>query len=152
MIAPAKNLRDLLSAIGMGHFNATMTIPYLMISPATTDPKAAQVILVVQHLQNALNDLGANLQIGGQLDAPTAAALQAVVGPGWAGMPWSASISAVVNARDIGWRFPAPDDDSIPMAVGGPLDFLPDVPGGMFTYAVAAYLIYRHFTKRKDAR
>ncbi len=39
-----------------------------------------------------------------------------------------------------------------PVAVGGPLDFLPDVPGGIVTYAIGAYFLYRHLKNRKRAR
>lgn len=150
MNGPSKNLRDLLTAIGLGNFNATMVIPYMMISPATTDPKAAQIILMVQHIQRALFDLGATgVALSGRLDAPTAAALQDVVGPNWERMPWSASVSAIVAAKESGRRILAPpiSDTSAPVGVGGPLDFLPDVPGGLLTYAVAGYLLYRHLRK-----
>lgn len=32
---------------------------------------------------------------------------------------------------------------AMPVAVSGALDFLPDVPGGILTYAVGAYLLWR---------
>jgi len=155
MIKPSKNLRTLLTSIGIGGFNATMIIPYLMISPATTDPKASQIVLIVQHLQRALYRLGAtDVAESGRLDKPTAQALLQVVGPEWERMPWSASIAAVVTAMEHGHKIVPPgamtpvDDDSVPVAVGGPLDFLPDVPGGLFTYALAGYFLYRHFRRR----
>ena len=153
MSQPNKTLRQLLSAIGLGQFNATMVIPYMMISPATTDPKAGQVILLVQHIQRELYALGATgVAVSGYLDHPTAAALTDLMGPGWEGAPWSTVVQAVVSGRQNGTRLQgaaraAPSGARL-IAVGGPLDFLPDVPGGLVTYGVAGYLLYRHFTKR----
>ncbi len=147
------NVRELLTGIGMGQFNATMAIPYMMISPSTTDPKAAQVILMVQHIQRSLYQLGYHdVPDSGELDLATANALLSVVGPNWNIQPWSASVSAIIAARKGGHRAPRAAlavDDGVSMAVGGPLDFLPDVPGGLLTYGIGAYLLYRHLTKRK---
>ncbi len=146
------NVRELLTGIGMGQFNATMAIPYMMISPSTTDPKAAQVILMVQHIQRSLYQLGYHdVPDSGELDLATANALLSVTGPNWNVQPWSASVSAIIAARNGGHRArrALAVDDGVPMAVGGPLDFLPDVPGGLLTYGIGAYLLYRHLTKRK---
>jgi cyclophilin family peptidyl-prolyl cis-trans isomerase len=38
-----------------------------------------------------------------------------------------------------------------PVAVGGVFDFLPDVPGGLVTYAVGALVLYRHLTRKARA-
>lgn len=152
MIKPTS--RSLLEGIGMGQFNATQVIPYLMIAPATTDPKAPQIVLLVRHIQKALYDLGANyVPDSGRLDAPTARALLEVTGPNWERMSWAESVQAIVNAKSAHRRLSAmPTEGAIstgrPLAVGGPLDFLPDVPGGLLTYAVAGFFIYRHFAKR----
>lgn len=140
--------RELLLALGVGQFNATQVIPYLFIAPATTDPKAGQIIILVQNLQQELNRQGAGLQITGYLDEPTAGVLEQLVGPGWEQMSWFMNIDAVLKARGSGALQVAPAmDRGMPMAVGGPLDFLPDVPGGLVTYAVAGYLLWRHFRK-----
>lgn len=160
MIKPSKNLRTLLTSIGIGGFNATMIIPYMMISPATTDPKASQIVLIVQHIQRALFRLGAtDVAESGRLDQPTAQALLQIVGPNWERMPWSASVSAVVTAMETGRKVAPPmsmtpqdeTSDAMPVAVGGPLDFLPDVPGGLLTYAIAGYFLYRHFNRSRRA-
>jgi hypothetical protein len=147
--------RELLLAIGIGQWNATGTIPYLMIPTATTDPKSPQVTEIVRHLQRILFGLGAT-DVGntGYLDPPTARALRMVAGPDWERMTWAANIQAVLAAQRRGHhltpaRSAAPMATSVPVAVGGPLDFLPDVPGGLFTYGVAAYLLYRHFVKAR---
>jgi len=158
MSAASPNLRELLTGIGIGQFNATMVIQYMLISPATTDPKSAQIILLVQHIQRALYELGAtSVALSGRLDTQTAAALEDVVGPNWERMPWSASVAAILTARKQGRRLQPillanePYTPGQPTAVGGPLDFLPDVPGGFVTYGVAAYLLYRHFSRKRHA-
>lgn len=148
-------VRDQLAAIGMGQFNITMCVPYMMISPATSDPKANQTILILQHIQRALYALGAtDVPESGRLDPATVSALQSVVGPGWEGMPWSSSVKAIIHANQQGMGLSpmAPDMEvppEVPVAVGGPLDFLPDIPGGIFTYALGGYLLYRHFVRKR---
>lgn len=150
---PPPNLREQLSAIGIGSFNATALIPYLLIAPATTDPKAIQVVLLVQHIQKALYGLGAtDVPLSGRLDVPTARALAQVTGPDWERTSWSGNIAAILRARASKMRLQpagglADDTIGMPVAVGGPLDFLPDVPGGLVTYGVVGFLIYRHFKK-----
>lgn len=150
--------RDLLTAIGMGHHNATLAIPYLMIAPAITDPKTPLVINMVGLLQQALYQMGAtDVANTGRLDPPTARALRMIGGPNWERMSWAQNIQALLGARDRGMRLnaaptAAAPSDAMPVAVSGPLDFLPDVPGGIFTYAVAGFLLYRHFAKPRSAR
>jgi hypothetical protein len=151
-----KTSRELLLDIGMGKWNTTGTIPYLMIAPATTDPKSPQVMEIVRHLQQVLFGMGAtDVANTGYLDPSTARALRQLVGPNWERMTWAANISGVLAARRRGQRLSAASlavsvaDDSVPVAVGGPLDFLPDVPGGLITYGVIGYLIYRHFQKKR---
>jgi hypothetical protein len=153
MSKPSKNARELLTQIGIGHFNATMIMPYMFIAPATTDPKSAQTILMVQAIQRALFGLGAHdVPQSGRLDAPTARALAQVVGPNWERTTWAGNISAVLAARESGLSIAPPEPEpGMPVAVGGPLDFLPDVPGGLITYAVGAYFLYRHFTRKARA-
>jgi hypothetical protein len=157
MSKESPSIREILADIGMGQFNITMAIPLMMVSPATTDPKSNQVILVLQHIQNALYHLGAaDVPVSGQLDQATARALEQVVGPNWERMPWAASVRAIVTARRRGIKLGSAArrraaSPSQVEAVGGPLDFLPDVPGGLFSYAVGAFLIYRHFAKRHVA-
>ena len=155
MSATKMTSRELLLAIGMGQWNITGTIPYLMIAPATTDPKSPQVMEIVRHLQQVLFGMGAtDVANTGYLDPSTARALRQLVGPNWERMTWGANISGVLAALRRGQRLSAtsmavPVDDSMPVAVSGPLDFLPDVPGGLITYGVVGYLIYRHFTKKR---
>jgi hypothetical protein len=155
MNAP-RNTRDLLTAIGIGQYNATMIITTMMLAPATTDPKAAQVILIVEHLQKTLFGMGAtDVVLSGRLDAPTAAALEQVCGPDWMRMSWSKVVADVVKARDLGLRLDTPEPigpSGEPIAVGDTFDFLPAVPGGIVTYAAAGYLAYRMFFKSKGGK
>jgi hypothetical protein len=142
--------RDLLEAIGIGHFNSTMMIQDMMVAPAVTDPKSPQIILMVRAVQKALFDLGASdVHNSGRLDQATAAALERVVGHGWERSSWGANIQAIVNAKKMGTRLDVPVHDDLdvgmPIAISGPLDFLPDLPGGLFTYAVLGYFTYRYF-------
>ncbi len=98
MSKPTKTARDLLTQLGIGGFNATMIIPYMFIAPATTDPKSAQTILLVQYLQRALYGLGAtDVPMSGRLDRETAMALLQVAGPNWERMTWSGNVAAVLN-------------------------------------------------------
>jgi hypothetical protein len=143
--------RQMLTDLGIGQFNATMIIPYLWIAPAATDPKASQVILLVEKLQRQLAMMGAPVRMNGYIDLPTAAALSKVVGSRWETMPWASSISAVLSAKNAGLSIDDPEPDLfVPSGVGDipGIPGLPDVPGGIVTYGIAAYLLYRHFKKR----
>ncbi len=146
------SIRDLLLDLGIGGFNATMIIPYMLIAPATTDPKAGQIILLVQAIQRRLYQMGAtDVPESGELDAPTASAIQQLCGPNWLRMQWSAVVSAVNDAkRSYLHLLPMRqvEETGGPIAVSGPLDFLPDVPGGLLTYAVGSYFLWRYLTKR----
>lgn len=144
--------RSLLVSLGIGQFNATGVIPFMMFAPATTDPKSPAVVLLVQHLQRLLFGMGAHDVVeNGHLDEPTAHALEHVVGPGWERMTWAKNVAAVLAARERGVRIvhPVTEHPGMPVAVAGPLDFLPDVPGGALTYAVAGFLLWRHLAKKK---
>ncbi len=147
--------RELLSRLGMGHFNITMTIPYLWIAPAATDPKAAQIILIVEKVQRVLNQMGAGIIDTGYLDLGTAKALVTVVGERWMSIPWAQVISAVLNAREAGLWISDTDTGTdaelvFPtQGVSGFIPGLPDVPGGLLTYGIVGYLLYRHFSKKR---
>ncbi len=144
--------RSLLVSLGVGQFNATGVIPFMMFAPGTTDPKSPAVVLLVQHLQRVLFAMGAHDVVeNGHLDVPTAHALAHLVGPGWERMTWAQNVAAVLSARERGVRLehPVAEHPGMPLAVSGPLDFLPDVPGGLFTYAIGGFLLWRHLAKKK---
>ena len=144
-----RNARELLKGIGVGDFNATMIIQYMFVAPATTDPRSSPIIIMVQHIQRALNAMGAGIPVSGYLDKPTAAALYRVVGPNWERISWAQNITAIIDGADVDFSAaPELPLEPMPQAIGGPLDFLPDVPGGIFTYAAGAYLLWRHFARK----
>lgn len=147
------NARDLLRAIGIGQFNATMIIPFMFIAPATTDPKSPSIILVVKHLQIMMNEMGAALPVTGYLDNATATAIETIAGPGWEQRSWADNVQAVLRARTKGitWREdppPPPNYGPSGMQLGsvGPL---PDVPGGLVTYGIAGFLAWKWWKSRK---
>ncbi len=149
------NARQLLTALGIGQFNATMVVPYMMMAPRTTDPKSSPVILMVQHIQRTLYAMGAtDVADSGRFDTATARALEAAVGQDWERMSWGSLIAELLRARDqrVDVSPPIAAPDGQPIAVGGTFDFLPDVPGGLVTYGVLAFLAYRHFTKKRSSR
>lgn len=145
------NVRSLLLELGVGDFNATMAIPYMLLAPRTTDPSMVQMLVVVRKIQDALMEMGAvSVQNTGVLDIPTAKALDQICGPEWLAAPYYETIRTVLEARDAGHRFMAdPPLDDGPVATSG---FLPDVPGGLVTYGIGAALLYWMFTKKKKKR
>lgn len=154
MTAP-NNVRGLLKAIGIGDYNATMIIQYAFVAPATTDPRSSPIIIMVRHLQGALNDMGASVPVSGYLDQPTAAALARVVGPNWERLSWADNIRAVVAGRGVGFSASAPAQFTPALTVSAPAPApvgmfdLPDVPGGAVTYAAAAVLAWHLFFRKK---
>lgn len=146
--------RELLTAIGVDEHNATQIIQYLMMSPAVIDPKTPPSILLLESLQRVLYQMGATDVVNsGFVDPPTARALRMITGPNWERQTWATNLSAVLRARDRGQRLDAvvaARSQAMPLAVSGPLDFLPDVPGGLVTYGVVGYLVYRYLTKRRS--
>lgn len=142
------NARDLLVQLGVSHFNSTIIIQYLWMNPATTDPSAPSIALLIQHLQLALANMGADVQPTGTIDDATHAALEQIV-PGWMFQPWGVTLDAVVNFRDQGGTFHAPQVVSQPVSMSGMPFGLPDVPGGAFTYLAAGAVAYYLYKKRK---
>ncbi len=148
-----RTMRTMLRRLGIGNFNITGCIPFLFIAPATTDPKSPPVMMMAKHLQRVLNELGARVPVTGYLNQPTARALAQVLGPDWMSMSWADNIRAVLRARDLRRSLaPVPEDalEPPPAESVGFFD-LPDVPGGVVTYAIAGYLLYRHLSKGRRA-
>lgn len=150
------SIRNLMTKLGIGSIQAQAVIPSMFQAPAVTDPKSPQVILVVGKIQDALNAMGAGVPRTGYLDQPTAAVLDQVVGPQWERMPWSSVIAAVLAAKNAPGAYALADRSraAVPSQnvtfSGMPFD-LPDVPGGVLTYAAGAYLLWRYLGKRKRA-
>jgi hypothetical protein len=141
--------RSILLALGMGDYNATMVIPYLFMAPAQTDPQMAQIILLTEYLQKALRQMGAPLPVTRSIDAQWAPYVSAVAGRSWPDLPWAEIARYVLEAKARGKKL-APQGITITVGRGGldgALDSLPKVPGGLFTYAVGGYLLWRHMKK-----
>lgn len=151
------NIRALLLEIGVGDFNATMAIPYMFVAPRTTDPAAVQLLVVVRQLQKELLNMGVTDVVPtGVLDQVTGKALEQVCGPEWLAMPYYEIVRCVVKAKQAGHTFiqasaytgPGPE------ATEGWTDvfniqppILPAVPGGIFTYGLAGWFLWKHFKK-----
>ena len=144
--------RDLLKALGVSDWNATLVIQYLWMNPATTDPKAPPIVMLVEHLQQALIAVGGDaahgVQLTGRIDDPTYAALEALV-PGWLYQPWSKVTKAVVDFRDSGGTFKVGPVSIVAQPMSGMPLGLPDVPGGVLTYVAAAAVGWHFYKKRK---
>lgn len=153
------SVRNLLLAIGVSRTAAAMVTPNMYQAPAVSDPKSPHIMVVVGHLQDALNTMGYQLTRTGYLDLPTAHAMSDIVGPGWERMTWADNIAAVLAAKkqpgiQMASRALASaqvPDVTLAGITGADLNFvpfLPDVPGGVITYAVGGYLLYRMLKKR----
>ncbi len=154
-----KSARELVTALGIGQFNATMVVPFMLMAPATTDPKSPAIILLVRALQRQLYAMGSPLPETGYLDDATAACFERLVGPGWMNRTWSQVAGHVVSARRgrVSLR-----PHQFPVIVGGghqaladappatgAFDFLPELPGGTMTYvAIGGLLYYLHKRKK----
>jgi hypothetical protein len=156
----AKTLRNLLTALGVGQFNATMVIPILFMAPATTDPRQPATIMLVRHLQRAMWALGAKIDDTGYLDEPTTEVIEQLLGAGWMNRPWSDTVNAVVTARQNKLKLATPAPVALPPEDFGPqatsgmglFEFLPSVPGGALTYLAGAGLLYYFLTKQRRAQ
>lgn len=150
------NGRTLLRAIGVGGMQSNIILPYLFVTPATTDPRMSQIILLVKYLQLQMISMGAQIEAGGYLDNATAAAIQQIAGPGWEQRTWADVCQAVLKAKEGGttWKedpklYTTSNFGPSKMTLGGALDFLPDVPGGLVTYAIAGVVGYHIYKNRK---
>lgn len=145
------NGRNLLLKLGVGNYNATMMIPYLFVSPMTTDPKSPMIMLMVKHLQKMLNQMGAGLIVTSYLDRPTANALTGLFDTEqWTQWSWSDVIASTVKSKTQNVRLDAvPPPNKYAIAATGDMPFgLPDVPGGVLTYAAGAAAIW-YFMKHR---
>lgn len=155
------NARELLLGLGMGDYNATIAVQYVMMAPAATDPAMPSVVLMTKHLQQGLRAAGATgVAVTGQMDDATAMALEDLVGPQWNQISWYSLLGSTLVAKRgkvlaDNSAIAATAANSVPAAA--PLaDFLPglpDVPGGTMTYLVgAAALAYYFLIYKKKGR
>lgn len=150
-----KTSRDLLTDLGVGRFNATMLIETLMMAPATTEAGSAPVMVLVQHIQAVLQQLApkAGISATGVIDRPTDIVMRQICGDDWLYRTWFDVTRMVVSAKQKGTRINVETLQSAapaePQLAGlGFLD-LPDVPGGLVTYGVVGFLLYRAFKKKR---
>lgn len=144
--------RSILLRLGVSDLNATQIIPYMFTSPMTTDPKSPMIMLLVKHMQKVLNQMGANLIVTSYLDRPTSSALDGLFGgTQWSSWAWTDVISGIVKAKQSGVRLneTAPIT-KYPIAATGDMPFgLPDVPGGVLTYAAAGFGLWYLMKKKR---
>jgi hypothetical protein len=142
-----KTSRELLLDLGVGQYNATMLIETLMMAPATTEAAAAPTMLLVGHIQEALNAMGSELVVTGYIDKPTAQALAQIAGPMFLSRSWFDVVKDVVAARRAGIQLKKKMPRPAAKPAMGLFD-LPDVPGGIVTYAAGGLLLW-HLLKKK---
>lgn len=144
-------VREILLNLGVGDFNATMAIPYMLIAPRALDPSMVQMLVVIKKLQEQLASMNApGIQASGVLDDATSNALKVVAGPEWLAMPFYEIVKSTNKAEASGFVFAAPQTStSSPEPTSGIVDAIPDalglpsVPGGIVTYGIGAWLLYR---------
>jgi len=144
------NTRRILLDLGIGDFNATMILPYMFMGPAQTDPAMAQVRLITKAMQRHMVTMGATwIKPTGSIDVETAHCFHALVGPHWNQITWQELASALVIAKANGKKFKRTfsADGVVELSGLGLLPSPPNVPGGIITYGVVAYLLFRHFKK-----
>lgn len=140
------NTRRMLLELGIGDFNATMILPYMFMGPAQTDPAMAQVQLLVKAMQRQMIAMGATwIRASGKIDIDTAHCLQELAGPHWNQTTYVELVNAILIAKRNRKTF-AKGDHVGAQGIGF-LPDLPDVPGGIITYGIVGYLLYRHFKK-----
>jgi hypothetical protein len=144
------SVRSILAGLGIGDVNANMIIPYMFMAPAQTDPQMAQIIILTKHLQRMMQSMGAQAVVTGTIDKAWAPYFQAIGGDSWSEVVWFDVARTLIDAQRSGMKLSTPTDGR-EVALSGHGSFgiwtpfgLPEVPGGVITYVVGAYLIYRH--------
>lgn len=95
------NIRAILAGLGVGPFDAAMSIQYAFFLPSTTDPDAQGVQQLVAALQRGLRALGYGVEVDGVLGPRTAEAVRQVSGPAWRDKTWAQLLEDVVTARPL---------------------------------------------------
>lgn len=135
--------RAMLLALGVGNYNATIMIQYMFLSPSTTDPAMPSIILMTRHLQAGLRAAGARVPLDGVIGDATAKALIRLAGPEWNHVTWYGLFEAVTYAK----RERTLEKKTADLPLDG-FD-LPDVPGGMLTWAAAAVAAWYFLLRKK---
>lgn len=135
--------RQLLLRLGMGNYNATISIQYMFMPPSATDPAMPSIILMTRHLQQGLRAAGAPVAVTGELDGPTVRCLIKLVGPDWNHVTWYALYESVLEAKRRRTLI-----KSEPMDLGM-VPSLSAIPGGALTWAAAAVAAILLLKKRR---
>jgi hypothetical protein len=146
VVRKENNAREILLAMGMGNYNATIAIQYMFLSPSATDPDMPSIILMTKHLQLGLRAAGADVPVTGQIDDFTARQLIKLVGNEWNHVTWYALFRAVGEAK----KMKTLESRSGALELGLVPD-LPTVPGGMFTWAAAAVAAWYFLIHKKKS-
>lgn len=143
-------VRGLLLAIGVSDYNATMIIPYTFITPSTTDPSMAQIIILTRYIQRALMRLGATgVHVTGQLDKATGDAISQIAGTEFLSLPWYQIVEDILSFGERGMVLSTPGDMVGPTPTGFSGLDLPEIPGGVITYGLGAYALWYFLVKKK---
>lgn len=140
------SIRSMLSAAGVGDFNATMSIPYMYFLPRSCDPNVQGVMQLVEGLQNLLNAKGAHLTVNGWMGAETAAAVRRFGGATWRDKTWLQLYGDVMRGRVARGQTQVPAAQSQPVAastMGGLVDDLTMSPLAWLAGGAAAYYFLR---------
>jgi hypothetical protein len=148
----SQDARTLVMSLGIGDVQATMVIPYMFMTPATTDPDMPPVHMLVRGVQRGLKDIGVPLEIDGVMGVETATYLRKLTGPNWPGMTWYELYQTLTRARATGKRL----DPPVPAPARRHTDLgimdLPDVPGGGVTLALGLGAFWYFFLRERAAR
>lgn len=129
--------RSILLSLGVGDYNATTIIPMLFYGPAQTDPQLTQSVLLVKHMQRMMQSMGAKAVVTGTIDSTWEPYFIAIAGPQWTSVPWFDIARSLLEFKDRGQRFKLNYDGGRQIDLSGD-SLLPDLPGGMITYAALA--------------
>jgi hypothetical protein len=148
------SMRAMLLALGIGDYNATMLIQSMFISPRATDPAMPQLIVLTKRIQKTLIGMGAQINVTGYLDEPTAQAIDQIASPEWLDDTWGNLVEDVLAAQRAGMTFPqvAIDTAPTPAPTGGLGDVTDLMPGGILGYAAVGGFLYWYFIHRKKRK
>jgi hypothetical protein len=106
-----------LKKLGLNQVTASMAIPYMWFTPATSDPYSPVVILIVRGAQNGLRRLGIQTRGDGFIDRATSNAFTRIAGAHWKGKAWVQVYSDIIDT--IEGRAPlAPKGNSMTYSTG----------------------------------
>lgn len=160
-LANNRDVRGMLTQLGLGQWTINGIIPSVFMAAGTTDPASPPIGALVSAIQKKCG-----IPQTGMIDDGTAYVLTNDVGiPNWERSAWFDIVRAVLSYNRAVPNYRAPSsadgigyyvskDSKLETALGDYLDApfgLPDVPGGLLTYAIGGYFLYKWFTNRKKA-